>query len=47
MAKKIGIVIEFRNDTYERQLREAAERCGYTVEFFPSSAAEPPVTLTS
>ena len=39
MAKKIGILIDFLNDTYERQLRETAERCGYAVEFFPTSAA--------
>ena len=39
MAKKIGVIIDFLNDTYERQLNEAAARCGYDIEYFPSSAA--------
>ena len=39
MAKKIGVIIDFLNDKYERQLNEAAAKCGYEVVYFPSSAA--------
>ncbi len=39
MSKKIGVVIEFLNDHYEKILTEAAAKCGYEIEFFPSSAA--------
>ena len=31
MAKKIGVIIDFLNDKYERQLNEAAAKCGYEV----------------
>ncbi|MBQ1242683.1 MAG: D-2-hydroxyacid dehydrogenase [Oscillospiraceae bacterium] len=37
--KKIGVVIEFRNEYYEKILTEAAHKYGYEIEFFPSSAA--------
>ena len=37
--KKIGVVIDFLNDDYEKTIREAAARNGYTAEFYPSSAA--------
>lgn len=39
MSKKIGVVIEFLNDHYEKVLTEAAQKYGYEIEFFPSSAA--------
>ena len=39
MAKKIGVIIDFLNDKYERQLNAAAAKCGYEVVYFPSSAA--------
>ncbi len=39
MSKTIGVIIDFLNETYERQINEAAARCGYTVRYFPSSAA--------
>ena len=38
MAKKIGIIIDFLNDKYERQLNAAAAKYGYEIEYFPSSA---------
>lgn len=39
MAKKIGVIIEFLNERYKREINEAAARCGYSVEYFPSSEA--------
>lgn len=39
MAKKIGVIIDFLNDKYERQLNEAAAKAGYEITYFPSSAA--------
>ena len=39
MAKKIGVIIDFLNDRYERQINAAAAKCGYEVEYFPSSVA--------
>ena len=39
MAKKIGVIIDFLNDKYERQLNAAAAKYGYEIEYFPSSAA--------
>ena len=38
MAKKIGVIIDFLNDKYERQLNAAAAKYGYEIEYFPSSA---------
>ena len=38
MAKKIGVIIDFLNDSYERQLNAAAAKYGYEIEYFPSSA---------
>ena len=38
MAKKIGVIIDFLNDKYERQLNAAAAKYGYKIEYFPSSA---------
>lgn len=39
MAKKIGVIIDFLNDSYTHKINETAARCGYEVEYFPSSAA--------
>ena len=39
MAKKIGVIIEFLNERYRREINETAARCGYEVEYFPSSEA--------
>ena len=38
MAKKIGVIIDFLNDKYERQLNATAAKYGYEIEYFPSSA---------
>ena len=38
MAKKIGVIIDFLNDSYERQLNATAAKYGYEIEYFPSSA---------
>ena len=38
MAKKIGVIIDFLNDKYERQLNAAAAKYGYEIDYFPSSA---------
>ena len=38
MAKKIGVIIDFLNDKYERQFNAAAAKYGYEIEYFPSSA---------
>lgn len=35
MAKKIGVIIDFLNDSYERQLNAAAAKYGYEIEYFP------------
>ena len=39
MAKKIGVIIDFLNPTYEKMINEAAAKHGYEVTYFPSSAA--------
>lgn len=39
MSKTIGVIIDFLNDGYERQINEAAARHGYTARYYPSSAA--------
>ena len=39
MSKKIGVIIDFLTPEYARQINTAAEKYGYTVEYFPSSAA--------
>ena len=39
MSKTIGVIIDFLNDDYARQINETAARCGYEVRYFPSSAA--------
>ena len=39
MGKEIGVIIDFLNDEYERQINAAAAQYGYTVRYFPSSAA--------
>ena len=38
MAKKIGVIIDFLNDSYERQLNATAAKYGYEIEYLPSSA---------
>ena len=38
MSEKIGVIIDFLNDKYERQLNAAAAKYGYEIEYFPSSA---------
>ena len=35
MAKKIGVIIDFLNDKYERQLNATAAKYGYEVSIFP------------
>ncbi len=39
MSEKIGVIIDFLTPEYEKQLRNAAARCGYDITFFPSSKA--------
>ena len=39
MSKQIGVVIDFLNDEFEKQINDAARRNGYSVRYFPSSAA--------
>lgn len=39
MAKTIGVIIDFLNDDYRRQLDAAAAKYGYETRYFPSSAA--------
>ena len=39
MGKEIGVIIDFLNDSYRRQIDEAAARHGYTTRYFPDSAS--------
>ena len=39
MSEKIGVIIDFLTPAYEKTLRDTAARCGYDIEFFPSSKA--------
>ena len=39
MSEKIGVIIDFLTPEYEKTLRDTAARCGYDIEFFPSSKA--------
>lgn len=37
MAKKIGVIIDFLTPFYQKQIDEAAARCGYETQYFESS----------
>ena len=39
MGKEIGVIIDFLNDSYRRQIDEAAARHGYATRYFPDSAS--------
>ncbi|MBO4915860.1 MAG: D-2-hydroxyacid dehydrogenase [Oscillospiraceae bacterium] len=39
MAKTIGVIIDFLNDDYRRQLEKAGAKHGYAVRFYPDSAS--------
>lgn len=39
MAKQIGVIIDFLNENYARQIEAAADRHGYTVRYYPDSAS--------
>ena len=39
MSKQLGVIIEFFNEDYERQINAEAAKHGYTVRYFPSSEA--------
>ncbi len=39
MSKCIGVILDFMNERYAQQIEQTAARCGYTVKYFPSSAA--------
>lgn len=39
MSEKIAAILDFLTPAYEKTLRETAQRCGYEIEFFPTSRA--------
>ena len=39
MSKQIGVIIDFLNDDYRRQIDEAAAKYGYSTRYYPDSAS--------
>ncbi len=39
MSKQIGVIIDYLNDNYARQIEAAAAKHGYTVRYYPDSAS--------